>query len=102
MSGSLTPVEALAEQRPRALEVHNLSKSFASTIAVADLSLSVKRGESVGLLGPNGAGKSTSLRILSTLLRADGGSARVFGLDPMGDGAEIRARIGVVPQDIAE
>ncbi len=70
-------------------------------MAVADLSLTVRRGESVGLLGPNGAGKSTTLRILSTLLNADGGSARVLGLDPRTSGAEIRSRIGVVPQEIA-
>ncbi len=84
-----------------ALEVSHLTKSFGTNVAVADLSLSVRRGESVGLLGPNGAGKSTTLRILSTLLGADGGTARVLGLDPAASGAEIRSRIGVVPQDIA-
>ncbi len=84
-----------------ALEVSHLSKSFGSTIAVADLSLQVRRGESVGLLGPNGAGKSTTLRILSTLLQPDGGEISVLGLDPKSQGSEIRGRIGVVPQDIA-
>ncbi len=78
-----------------------MSKSFGSNAAVSDLSLAVRRGESVGLLGPNGAGKSTTLRILSTLLQADGGQVSVLGLDPATHGAEIRSRIGVVPQDIA-
>ena len=84
-----------------ALEISHLAKSFGTNVAVADLSMNVRRGESVGLLGPNGAGKSTTLRILSTLLNADGGTARVLGLDPETSGAEIRSRIGVVPQDIA-
>ena len=97
------PVKDLPPAAPGslALDVSRLSKSFGANVAVADLSLSVRRGESVGLLGPNGAGKSTTLRILSTLLNADGGTARVLGLDPATSGAEIRARIGVVPQDIA-
>ena len=78
-----------------------LTKSFGANTAVADLSIRVERGESVGLLGPNGAGKSTTLRILSTLLFADGGTARVLGLDPESSGEEVRSRIGVVPQEIA-
>ncbi|QDV06027.1 Daunorubicin/doxorubicin resistance ATP-binding protein DrrA [Planctomycetes bacterium Poly30] len=65
------------------------------------MSLRVARGESIGLLGPNGAGKSTTLRILSTLLQPDGGEVSVLGFDPRTHGAEIRASIGVVPQDIA-
>lgn len=84
-----------------ALEVSHLSKAFGSRVAVADLSLRVRRGESVGLLGPNGAGKSTTLRILSTLLQPDGGDVTILGCHPRTQGKEIRSRIGVVPQDIA-
>lgn len=84
-----------------ALEVRGLAKSFGQTQAIAGLDLSVQRGEALGLLGPNGAGKTTTLRILSTLLSADEGEVRVLGLDPRTDGAELRGRIGVVPQDIA-
>lgn len=102
--GPVKPSPAPQHRIPKAaaaLEVSHLSKAFGSNVAVADLSLEVARGESVGLLGPNGAGKSTTLRILSTLLRADGGQVSVLGLDPAAQGAEIRSRIGVVPQDIA-
>ena len=84
-----------------ALVVSGLTKSFGATRAVDGFDLSVSKGEAVGLLGPNGAGKSTTLSILSTLLVADGGSARVLGLDPGAAGADLRRRIGVVPQDIA-
>lgn len=84
-----------------ALIVRGLTKSFGSRRAVDGLDLSVAHGEAVGLLGPNGAGKSTSLSILSTLLRPDGGTARVLGLDPSVAGSELRRRIGVVPQEIA-
>jgi len=84
-----------------ALEVRALTRSFGSVHAVRDLDLRVERGEALGLLGPNGAGKTTTLRILSTLLSADAGEVRVLGLDPASDGAALRGRIGVVPQEIA-
>lgn len=84
-----------------ALDVRGLTRSFGSLRAVDGLDLAVARGEAVGLLGPNGAGKTTSLRILTGLLAGDGGSARVLGLDPRTDGAELRGRIGVVPQELA-
>ncbi|MDG1049107.1 MAG: ABC transporter ATP-binding protein [Planctomycetota bacterium] len=84
-----------------AIEAKDLEKAFGEVPAVRGLNLNVRKGESLGLLGPNGAGKTTTLRILSTLLPADGGSVRVLGLDPAKDGRALRARIGVVPQDIA-
>lgn len=84
-----------------AIEAKGLEKAFGEVPAVRGLNLNVSKGESLGLLGPNGAGKTTTLRILSTLLPADGGSVRVLGLDPAKDGRALRARIGVVPQDIA-
>ncbi|MEM6674963.1 MAG: ABC transporter ATP-binding protein [Planctomycetota bacterium] len=84
-----------------ALEVRGLTRSFGSVRAVDGLDLVVPRGEALGLLGPNGAGKTTTLRILATLLAPDEGEVRVLGLDPRTDGAELRSRIGVVPQEIA-
>ena len=84
-----------------AIEVSGLAKAFGDVAAVRGLDLAVRPGESLGLLGPNGAGKTTTLRILSTLLKADAGRVSVLGLDPARDGAALRKRIGVVPQDIA-
>jgi len=84
-----------------AIQVTGLRRSFDSQKAVDGLDLTVLRGEALGLLGPNGAGKTTTLRILSTLTARDAGEVRVLGLDPAVDGAALRARIGVVPQEIA-
>jgi ABC-2 type transport system ATP-binding protein len=56
------------------------------------------QGQVMGLLGPNGAGKTTLVRVLATLLRADSGSARVLGLDVVGDAAELRGKIGLAGQ----
>lgn len=84
-----------------AIEIKGLTKAFGSTTALAGVDLKVARGESVGLLGPNGAGKSTTLRVLSSLLAPDGGTVRVLGHDPVAEGLRVRARIGVVPQEIA-
>lgn len=102
MNAETTPRgPARSPQGEAAIEVAGLRKRFGDREAVAGLDLTVGKGESVGLLGPNGAGKTTTLRILSTLLRADGGQVRILGLDPASQGAELRARIGVVPQEIA-
>lgn len=86
--------------RPAVL-VRGLRKSYGKLAAVDGLDLEVRRGEALGLLGPNGAGKTTTLRILSTLTARDGGEVLVLGLDPALEGAALRARIGVVPQEIA-
>ena len=74
---------------------------FGSHRAVDGLSFEVRRGECLGLLGPNGAGKTTTIRILSTARAPTSGTVRVLGLDPQREAAAIRARIGVVPQEIA-
>jgi ABC-2 type transport system ATP-binding protein len=66
--------------------------------AVRGVSLRVARGEIVGFLGPNGAGKTTTLRMLTTLLPIDGGSATVAGLDVGSQPGQVRARIGYVSQ----
>lgn len=80
----------------------SLTKQFtvkkATTLAVADLSLEVERGELVAFLGPNGAGKSTSLRMLTTLLPPTSGTATVTGFDILTQPGEVRRRIGYIGQ----
>ena len=77
------------------------SRSAPEFTAVAGIDFQVARGECFGLLGPNGAGKSSTMRMISCVARPTGGSLRILGLDPATEGARIRARIGVVPQDDA-
>lgn len=81
-----------------AVEVQGLTKAFKSTVALAGVDLVIPRGAVLGLLGPNGAGKTTVVRILTTLLRADGGTARVDGIDVASDPARVRGRIGLTGQ----
>src|SRR5918995_98770 len=65
---------------------------------VDGVDLEAAPGTVLGLLGPNGAGKTTAVRILTTLLKPDAGSARVAGLDVVGDAAALRAKIGLAGQ----
>ncbi len=81
-----------------AISVRGLSKSFGDVHALVGVDLDVARGTVLGLLGPNGAGKTTLVRILTTLLRADAGTATVAGLDVAGQAAELRERIGLAGQ----
>lgn len=81
------------------IEVKNLTKRYAGRTAIRDISFSVQRGEIVGLLGPNGAGKSTTMRILSCFLPATSGTARVAGFDVFDESAEVRRRIGYMPEN---
>jgi ABC-2 type transport system ATP-binding protein len=81
-----------------AIEVRGLEKSYGDVRALCGVDLRVEQGTILGLLGPNGAGKTTAVRILTTLLPPDGGSARVAGLDVVRDAAELRARIGLAGQ----
>jgi ABC-2 type transport system ATP-binding protein len=85
----------------RVIEVRSLVRRFGARAAVDGLDLELAAGECLGLLGPNGAGKSTTVRILSTLLSPTSGSVKVLGLDPVRDGERLRARLGVVPQELA-
>lgn len=78
------------------IEVASLSKAYGRRVAVANLSFHVAPGEVYALLGPNGAGKTTTLRILSTLVRPTGGSARVAGFDVAQEPLEVRRRLGLV------
>ncbi|MGW5511022.1 ATP-binding cassette domain-containing protein [Streptomyces albogriseolus] len=76
-----------------------LEKRFGTVRALRGLDLAVAEGTVCGLLGPNGAGKTTAVRLLTTLLRPDAGSARVAGLDLVREAAAVRRRIGVTGQD---
>jgi sodium transport system ATP-binding protein len=78
------------------IDVQQLNKCFGNYQAIDNLSFQIQDGEIFGLLGPNGAGKTTTLRILSTLLKADSGSATINGLHIKKDPEAIRNIIGVV------
>jgi ABC-2 type transport system ATP-binding protein len=80
------------------IEVESVTKRFGSTQALAGVSLAVPEGSVLALLGPNGAGKTTLVRVLTTLLRPDSGSARVAGYDVVADAARLRSVIGLAGQ----
>jgi ABC-2 type transport system ATP-binding protein len=82
-----------------AIELAGLTKRYrGGKVAVDGLSLAVPRGSIVGLIGPNGAGKSTTLRMLMGMTRITEGTARVLGVDPATDPAEVKRRVGYVPE----
>jgi ABC-2 type transport system ATP-binding protein len=81
-----------------AVETDGLVKTFGATRAVDGVRLAVPRGCVYGVLGPNGAGKTTVIRILATLLRPDGGSARVLGRDVVREAAAVRRLISLTGQ----
>ncbi|MCW2601579.1 MAG: daunorubicin resistance transporter ATPase subunit [Frankiales bacterium] len=82
-----------------AVEVRGLRKSYGEVEAVKGVDFDVAPGETFGFLGPNGAGKSTTIKILCTLAKADGGSARVAGFDVATQRNDVRRHIGLVFQD---
>ena len=85
--------------RKEAIVAKSLRRTFDDEIeAVRDIDLSIKEGEVFGFLGPNGAGKTTTVRILTTLLRPDAGTARVGGFDVVRDAQAVRRSIGLSGQ----
>ena len=82
-----------------AVETRGLSKSYGERKALDGIEIEVEQAEYFGLLGPNGGGKSTFFKILSTLIKATNGSARLFGFDVEKDEAQVRSLIGVVFQE---
>ncbi len=75
-----------------------LSKTYGEFVAVDGIDFEVKRGEAFGLLGPNGAGKSTTMKMIAATSQRTGGELQILGKDPEQKGPEIRAHLGVVPQ----
>ena len=75
-----------------------LRKEFGDLIAVDGIDFDVQKGEAFGFLGPNGAGKSSTMRMIGCVSPPSGGTLSILGLDPVRNGPEIRARLGVVPQ----
>src|SRR5687768_17799959 len=90
----------MAKERPvtLAIETHGLVMAFGETRAVDGIDLAVRAGTVYGVLGPNGAGKTTTIRVLATLLRPDGGSARVLGHDVVTEADAVRASVSLTGQ----
>ncbi|HKE72244.1 MAG TPA: ATP-binding cassette domain-containing protein, partial [Acidimicrobiales bacterium] len=76
-----------------------LTKRFGDYVAVDGVDFQVRRGEVFGFLGPNGAGKTTTMRMIACVSPFSDGELSVLGRDPRTQGGEIRARLGVVPQE---
>jgi polyether ionophore transport system ATP-binding protein len=83
------------------IRIEGLVKSFGPFLALDGLDLAVGQGEVHGFVGPNGAGKTTTIRILLGLLRADRGTAAVFGADPWLHAVELHRRLAYVPGDVS-
>jgi ABC-2 type transport system ATP-binding protein len=81
-----------------AIEAEGLIKTFKTTRAVDGVDLAVNQGSVYGVLGPNGAGKTTTIKMLATLLKPDGGSARVLGRDVVADAGEVRGLVSLTGQ----
>ncbi len=81
------------------VEVAGLTRRFGATTALASVSFSMPRGAVYGLVGENGAGKTTLIKHILGLLRAESGSVRVFGLDPVADPAAVLSRIGYLSEE---
>lgn len=87
-----------AAGRDVVVETRDLVKRYGRRVALDGLEMRVPRGSVYVLVGPNGAGKTTTLRVLLDLVRADSGEASVLGLDPVSEGARVRARCGYLPE----
>lgn len=89
------------EKSEPAVDCEHLTHRYGTFTAVDDLTLQVRRGETMGLLGPNGAGKTTAVRVLTTLTPVQEGRVRIFGLDADRHTMDIRHNIGYVPQQLS-
>ncbi|GIJ68835.1 ATP-binding cassette domain-containing protein [Virgisporangium ochraceum] len=97
-SPATSPTTRAAATTGDAIVAEGLRKRYGRTDALDGFDLTVPAGTVYGLLGPNGAGKTTAVRILTTLLRFDAGTARVAGFDVVREQSEVRARIGLTGQ----
>lgn len=82
------------------VEVQNLLKFYGRSRGITDVTFTIPKGTIFGFIGPNGAGKSTTIRILLSLIYADAGEARIFGMDPAKQGAKIRRNVGYIPAEV--
>jgi lipooligosaccharide transport system ATP-binding protein len=80
------------------IHARGLVKRFGDLVAVDGIDFDVQRGEAFGFLGPNGAGKSSTMRMIGCVSPPTAGTLRILDLDPVAEGPQIRARLGVVPQ----
>jgi ABC-2 type transport system ATP-binding protein len=80
------------------IKVEGLTKRYARTVAVNDISFEVQKGQIVGFLGPNGAGKTTTMRVLTCFLPPTAGTAQVAGFDVLEQALEVKKRIGYLPE----
>src|SRR6202035_3377594 len=80
------------------IKVEGLTKRYARTVAVDNISFEVEKGQIVGFLGPNGAGKTTTMRVLTCFLPPTAGSAQVAGFDVLTQPMEVKRRIGYLPE----
>ena len=99
--GARAGVAAPPGAKEPALQLTGLVKRFGETTAVDHIDLVVPRGSFFGLVGPNGAGKTTSLSMAVGLLRPDGGSSRIFGVDVSADPVAAKQLVGVLPDGLA-
>ena len=82
------------------LKTEGLTKRYGNLTAVKDLTLEIREGEVFGFLGPNGAGKTTSINMMCGLLKPDAGRVTIQGVPVAGGDPEVRARVGVCPQEV--
>ena len=80
------------------IKVEGLTKRYARTVAVDNISFEVEKGQIVGFLGPNGAGKTTTMRVLTCFLPPTAGTANVAGFDVLENPMEVKKRIGYLPE----
>ena len=88
----------MTDENGPVLRARGLRKTYGDFVAVDGIDFEVRPGESFGLLGPNGAGKSTTMRMMGGTLDRTSGELDVLGLDPVTHGPEVRAHLGVIPQ----
>jgi lipooligosaccharide transport system ATP-binding protein len=86
------------EEQNHMIIARGLRKVYGDFVAVDGIDFEVRKGEAFGLLGPNGAGKSTTMKMIASVSKRSGGNLTILGLDPDKRGPEIRAHLGVVPQ----
>ena len=89
----------IVESSEAVVEINGLSRNYARKAALADVSLSVPRGVVFGLVGENGAGKTTLIKHVLGLLKAQSGTVRVFGLDPVREPVTVLSRLGYLSED---